>query len=83
MTVDEFINNITDKLYSDDKIDEICHFKSSDSIDIYFILTIVFSATTGILLILMVFFIIKACRSKNSESIVKEGRLLNNSETSF
>ena len=83
MTVDEFINNITDKLYSDDKIDEICHFKSSDSIDIYFILTIVFSATTGILLILMVFFIIKACRSKNSETIVKEGRLLNNSETSF
>ena len=83
MTVDDFINNITDKLYSDDKIDEICHFKSSDSIDIYFILTIVFSATTGILLILMVFFIIKACRSKNSETIVKEGRLLNNSETSF
>ena len=83
MTVDEFINNITDKLYSDDKIDEICHFKSSDSLDIYFILTIVFSATTGILLILMVFFIIKACRSKNSETIVKEGRLLNNSETSF
>ena len=83
MTVDNFIKNITDKLYSDDKIDEICHFKSSDSIDIYFILTIVFSATTGILLILMVFFIIKACRSKNSETIVKEGRLLNNSETSF
>ena len=83
MTVDDFINNITDKLYSDDKIDEICHFKSSDSLDIYFILTIVFSATTGILLILMVFFIIKACRSKNSETIVKEGRLLNNSETSF
>ena len=83
MTVDNFIKNITDKLYSDDKIDEICHFKSSDSLDIYFILTIVFSATTGILLILMVFFIIKACRSKNSETIVKEGRLLNNSETSF
>ena len=83
MTVDNFINNVTNKLYSDDKIDEICHFKSSDSIDIYFILTIVFSATTGILLILMVFFIIKACRSKNSETIVKEGRLLNNSETSF
>ena len=83
MTVDNFIKNITDKLYSDDKIDEICHFKSSDSIDIYFILTIVFSATTGIVLILMVFFIIKACRSKNSETIVKEGRLLNNSETSF
>ena len=83
MTVDDFINNVTNKLYSDDKIDEICHFKSSDSIDIYFILTIVFSATTGILLILMVFFIIKACRSKNSETIVKEGRLLNNSETSF
>ena len=83
MTVDNFINNVTNKLYSDDKIDEICHFKSSDSLDIYFILTIVFSATTGIVLILMVFFIIKACRSKNSETIVKEGRLLNNSETSF
>ena len=93
-TVDEFIKEVEPKIYTDDKINEICHFDNDSSDkesssdedkgkDLYFILTIVFSATTGVLLLLMVFFIIKACRNKNSETIVKEGRLLNNSETSF
>ena len=41
---------------------------------------IVFSATTGIFLILMIFFIVKATRSKTSETIDKEGLLLKNYE---
>ena len=68
-------------MYDDDKIDEICKFKSKT--DVYFILTIVFSVTTGLFLILTIIFIIKAFRKRDSDSIIKEGRLLNNSDSSF
>ena len=79
--VEEFINEVEKNLYDDDKIDEICKFKSKT--DVYFILTIVFSVTTGLFLILTIIFIIKAFRKRDSDSIIKEGRLLNNSDSSF
>lgn len=85
-TVEEFINAVEPKLYSDEKINEICKFdqeekKDDDSDkDLYFNLMIVFSATTGLFLIMAIFFIIKASRSKSSETINKEGQLLNSYE---
>jgi hypothetical protein len=85
-TVKEFIDQVTPNLYSDDKINEVCKFDQNDANeddtdkkDLYFTLMIVFSATTGIFLILMIFFIIKATRSKTSEQIDK-GLLLKNYE---
>ena len=85
-TVKEFIDQVTPNLYSDEKINEVCKFDQNDANeddtdkkDLYFTLMIVFSATTGIFLILMIFFIIKATRSKTSEQIDK-GLLLKNYE---
>jgi hypothetical protein len=86
-TVKEFIDQVTPNLYSDEKINEVCKFDDqkdskeddTDKKDLYFTLMIVFSATTGIFLILMIFFIIKATRSKTSEQIDK-GLLLKNYE---
>ena len=93
--VKEFIDQVTPELYSDEKINEVCKFDQkenepesesnnedddTDKKDLYFTLMIVFSATTGLFLILMIFFIIKATRSKSSESIDKEGLLLKNYE---
>jgi hypothetical protein len=86
-TVKEFIDQVTPNLYSDEKINEVCKFADqkdskeddTDKKDLYFTLMIVFSATTGIFLILMIFFIIKATRSKTSEQIDK-GLLLKNYE---
>jgi len=85
--VQEFIDQVEPKLFSDDKINEVCKFDQkesneddTDKKDLYFTLMIVFSATTGIFLILMIFFIIKATRSKTSETIDKEGLLLKNYE---
>jgi hypothetical protein len=85
--VQEFIDQVEPKLFSDDKINEVCKFDQkesneddTDKKDLYFTLMIVFSATTGIFLILMIFFIVKATRSKTSETIDKEGLLLKNYE---
>ena len=86
-TVKEFIDQVTPNLYSDEKINEVCKFDDqkdskeddTDKKDLYFTLMIVFSATTGIFLILMIFFIIKATRAKTSEMIDK-GLLLKNYE---
>lgn len=82
-SVNEFIKTVEDNLYSDEKINEICKFdakkddKEEEEKGLYFTLMIVFAATTGLFLILTIFFIIKATRSKNSELINKQGQLLN------
>ena len=84
--VNEFIKKVEDNLYSDEKINEICKFdakkddKEEEEKGLYFTLMIVFAATTGLFLILTIFFIIKATRSKNSELINKQGQLLNSYE---
>ena len=92
-TVEEFISKVEKALYSDEEINTICKFDKIEPTPttepttenttepeedkLYFTLTIVFGATTGLFLILAIFFIIKATRSKSSESINKEGQLLN------
>ena len=86
---DEFINKVENNIYTDAQIDDICKFDEKEESseesgkekeNLYFTLMIVFSATTGVFLILTIFFIIKATRSKTSESITKEGLLLKNYE---
>ena len=85
-SVNEFIKTVEDNLYSDEKINEICKFdakkdeQEEEEKGLYFTLMIVFAATTGLFLILTIFFIIKATRSKNSELINKQGQLLNSYE---
>jgi hypothetical protein len=81
--IDDFINAVTPHLWSDDQIDEYCHFvekKEEEGKGVYFYLTIAFSCTTAIFLIVMIIMIIKNCRGKTSESINNSGLLLKNYE---
>jgi hypothetical protein len=77
-TIEEFTQEVEKNLWSDDQINEYCKFVEEKGL--YFYLTIAFSCTTAIFLIVMIIMIIKNCRGKSSESINNSGMLLKNYE---
>ena len=114
MSFEEFVNNITNELWSDERIDEYCGFVDNSEIDelkkqlkeakeakasaeekynnlveddnkvkddkqLYLVLMIIFSCLTGLFLIAIIIFVIKASR-KNSGNNDKGGLLLKNYE---
>ena len=77
-TMEEFIKAVEPALWSDEKIDEYCHFvekEEKEDTGVYIYLTITFSCLSAILLIILVILIIKM--AKNKSVIDKGGVLLN------
>ena len=92
-TVEEFIKKVEPALWSDSKIDTYCKFdqkeggsdstndnKDDDDKNLYHSLTIAFSIISAVFLLIIIFLIVKANRSKTSQAIDKAGLLFKNYE---
>ena len=92
-TVEEFIKKVEPALWSDSRIDTYCKFdqkeggsdstndnKDDDDKNLYHSLTIAFSIISAVFLLIIIFLIVKANRSKTSQAIDKAGLLFKNYE---
>ena len=92
-TVEEFIKKVEPALWSDSQIDTYCKFdqkeggsdstndnKDDDDKNLYHSLTIAFSIISAVFLLIIIFLIVKANRSKTSQAIDKAGLLFKNYE---